>query len=74
MRLLEHFAEIAALPVKLGGEVSFEWPAYCSCWVQKALIDLIQKLGLLQLGLMVVLVGSPARKIYLYYRKQLICD
>ena len=46
IKLLGHFAEVAELAVKLGGEVSFEWPAYCSGWVQKPLTDLIQKLGL----------------------------
>ena len=46
IRLLEHFAEVAEFAYKLGGEVSFEWPGYCSGWIQKPLVDLIQKLDL----------------------------
>jgi len=45
-KMIRSFAKCAELCIKLGGEVSFEWPDNCSGWLQKDLIKLIHELQL----------------------------
>ena len=46
LALFATFVELAALVLKGGGEVSFEWPRYCVGWAQVPVSRFIANFGL----------------------------
>ncbi len=44
--LIDKFCLLAEIVLKQGGTVSYEWPRYCSGWLQKKVRDMIRKFNL----------------------------